>query len=261
MKISVITPSLNSSEYIEQAIQSVLDQEYPRVEHIFVDGGSQDDTLEILEKYEHLKWISEPDKGQSDAMNKGFRMSNGDVIVYLNSDDYFLPGAFDSIANVFEENRDISFCVGQCKIIGHNNWECINDSQTSYLNMLKWWEDNAYPYNSGSYFYRRHVQEAVGGFDVKKNHSLDYCFLLRCRQKFEFYKINRIINCFRLIPGTKTFDTQGKEYYPEKFNFVNTYLNQLADNEIKDVKNSFVSIFGKNNPLYHHYFNQTQQKT
>ena len=82
LKISVITPSLNSGAYIEEAIQSVLAQQYPNFEHIIVDGGSADETLEILRRYQHLKWISEPDRGQSHAMNKGFRMSSGDIIGY-----------------------------------------------------------------------------------------------------------------------------------------------------------------------------------
>jgi len=97
MKISVITPSLNSGEHIERAIQSVLAQNYDNFEHIIVvDGLSTDNTLDILKKYPHLTWVSEKDSGQSNAMNKGFAMSSGEIIVYLNADDYFLPEAFRS---------------------------------------------------------------------------------------------------------------------------------------------------------------------
>jgi len=104
LKLSVVTPSYNHAEYIEDTLQSVKAQGYPLVEHIVVDGASTDGTCEILKRYsaqpgwEHLRWISEPDRGQSDAINKGFRMASGDLIAWLNSDDYLLPGALQAIA-------------------------------------------------------------------------------------------------------------------------------------------------------------------
>ena len=101
MKISILTPSYNSGKYIERAIESVVDQGYDNWEHIIVDGGSTDGTAVILKKYPHLKWISEPDKGQSDAMNKAFEMSNGDIIGYLNADDWYELSIFSLIADVF----------------------------------------------------------------------------------------------------------------------------------------------------------------
>ena len=114
LKISVITPSFNSGEYLEDAIQSVLIQQYPSFEHIVVDGGSTDGTMDILRKYNHITWISEPDKGQSDAMNKGFKMSTGDIIVYLNADDYFLPGAFNRVIPYFDAGAE--FVVGNIRV-------------------------------------------------------------------------------------------------------------------------------------------------
>lgn len=89
LKISVVTPTLNSCEDLEIAIRSVIDQNYTNFEHIIIDGGSIDGTIELLNKYKHLTWLSEPDDGQADAMNKGFDLTTGDIIVYLNSDDYF----------------------------------------------------------------------------------------------------------------------------------------------------------------------------
>jgi len=96
-KISIVTPSFNSAKYIEDCIQSVLNQNYPNIEHIIIDGGSSDGTLEILKKYSHLKWISEPDEGQSDALNKGFKMTNGDILGWCNSDDVYLPQTFKKV--------------------------------------------------------------------------------------------------------------------------------------------------------------------
>src|SRR5690554_2762648 len=112
MKISILTPSYNSGPYIEKCIKSVLNQDYKNYEHIIVDGGSTDETLELLDKYKHLIWISEKDNGQSDAMNKAFGMSTGDIIVYCNADDYFAENIFLHILNIFKQYPDTDIVVG-----------------------------------------------------------------------------------------------------------------------------------------------------
>ncbi len=99
-RISIVTPSYNQAPFIEEALQSVKDQNYPSLEHIVIDGASTDSTVSILEKYsqtpgwQHLRWVSERDQGQSDALNKGFRMAKGDIIGWLNSDDRYRPFCF-----------------------------------------------------------------------------------------------------------------------------------------------------------------------
>jgi len=105
MKISIVTPSFNSAIFIENSIKSVLDQHYENFEHIVIDGGSTDGTLKILKKYPHLKWISEPDEGQSDAINKGFKLATGDVIGWLNSDDVYLEGVFNKVVNELKSDE------------------------------------------------------------------------------------------------------------------------------------------------------------
>ena len=103
--ISVVTPSYNQGKFIEQTILSVLNQHYPNLEYIVVDGGSTDETLQILHKYQdRLRWISEPDHGQSDAINKGLRMAHGQILTYLNSDDLLLPGALEHVNNYFHQH-------------------------------------------------------------------------------------------------------------------------------------------------------------
>lgn len=109
MKISVITPSFNSSKYIERAIESVLQQNYENCEHIIVDGGSTDQTLNILKRYQHLKWISEPDKGIYDAMNKGIKLAEGEWIFFLGSDDTFHSSQV--LEHIFEDSDNDSFDV------------------------------------------------------------------------------------------------------------------------------------------------------
>ncbi len=110
-KLSVITPSFNQGEYLERTITSVLDQGYPNLEYVIVDGGSDDGSVEIIRRYEDRIdwWVSEPDEGQTDAINKGIRGTSGEIVAYINSDDYFLPGAFDRALEVFEEQPDAKY--------------------------------------------------------------------------------------------------------------------------------------------------------
>jgi glycosyltransferase involved in cell wall biosynthesis len=124
MKISIITPSFNQGQYITDAIESVISQDYKNFEHIVIDACSTDTTIEQLKRYPHLKWISEPDKGQSDAINKGFKMASGEIICWLNADDFYLPGTFSKVINLLSEKRvygiysDILFCDKEKNIIG-----------------------------------------------------------------------------------------------------------------------------------------------
>ena len=105
-KISIITPSFNQGVFIEDSIRSVQEQNYPNFEHIILDGCSTDGTIEILKKYDHLIWSSEPDEGQSDAMNKGFNMASGDLIGWLNTDELYMPGAFNHLVSFVSANDD-----------------------------------------------------------------------------------------------------------------------------------------------------------
>ncbi|MEL6941956.1 MAG: glycosyltransferase family 2 protein [Bacteroidota bacterium] len=114
-----MTPSYNQGEFIEKTILSILDQNYPNLEYIIIDGGSTDDTIEIIKKYEsHITyWISESDKGQSHAINKGLKKCTGDIFNWLNSDDYLEPGALHKVSKAFEEN-EINVFAGRSRIIG-----------------------------------------------------------------------------------------------------------------------------------------------
>lgn len=105
MKISIVTPSYNQGKYIEEAIQSVLNQNYDNFEHIIIDACSTDNTIEILKKYPHLIWVSEPDEGQSDAINKGFKKATGDIIGWLNADDLYLPNTFNRAIQVLKNDK------------------------------------------------------------------------------------------------------------------------------------------------------------
>lgn len=224
-KISIITPSFNAAPYIEQSINSVLQQHYENFEHVIVDGGSTDGTVEILKRYPHLVWVSEPDDGQSDAMNKGLKLSSGDVIVYLNADDFFEEGAFAAVAEAFRKRA--KFVVGKVRVLNADGSSYVNDPKSSLGEMLRWWEPNAYCYNPVGYFYLREVQDAVGGFNVNNRLAMDLEFLLEAASRYPFTKIDRILGNFRVIPGTKTFENSSKEL--ETLQFARRYLSNFDD--------------------------------
>ncbi|HCK65102.1 MAG TPA: glycosyltransferase, partial [Anaerolineae bacterium] len=108
-KVSIITPSYNQAKYLEQTIQSVLNQNYSEIEYILIDGGSNDGSINIIKKYQDkfAFWISEKDNGQADAINKGFAKATGDIVAWLNSDDYYLPETIAKVVKVFEANPDV----------------------------------------------------------------------------------------------------------------------------------------------------------
>lgn len=202
MKISVLTPSYNSGKYFERAIRSVINQNYVDFEHIVADGGSTDNTMEILTKHAHLKYVSEPDKGQSDAMNKAFKMSSGEIIVYLNADDEFAPGAFQKIIKAFEAHPEADMIIGDLAFTDLQGTK-IRVPSIRYVDVLQYWK-NLFPNNPVSYFYKRHVQEHVGEFGVDEHYTMDYTFLLKAYRKFRIVKIDEVLGTFHSDGLNKT---------------------------------------------------------
>ncbi len=241
-KISILTPSLNSVDYIERAIKSVIHQDYDNFEHVIVDAVSTDGTLDIIKKFSHIKWISEPDTGQSNALNKAFSLSSGEIIVSLNADDYFEKNAFNCVLPHFLEGE--KFIVGNVRVIDQVGKEWINYPKISFREMLRWWEPHAYCYNSSGYFYAREVQESIK-YNENNQYPMDLEFLLDASIKYKFKKIENILGTFRIMPGTKTADFS-MTYEGERtiFNFCDDYLG-LMDPQYKEKflvdKNDYLS--------------------
>lgn len=230
-KISIITPSYNSGKQIERAIKSVLKQDYKNWEHIIVDGKSTDNTIEILKKYPHLKWISEKDNGQADAMNKGFSKSTGDIIVYLNADDYFYPNAFSSVIKEF--NKGAKFVVGNIKVKSPRlKANFINTPRTTLKGMLRHWEPNAFALNPVGYFYLKEVQKKCP-FNIKNKYTMDLEFLIDASSKYSFTKIEKILGCFEDGTDTKTGVSQSKlDYWQIKnFPYIDKYLYVFSNED------------------------------
>ena len=202
MKISVLTPSFNSENHIEIAIKSVLDQNYTSFEHIIIDGDSEDNTIKVLKKYEHLIWKSERDQGQSDAMNKAFNLATGDLIVYLNADDYFLPNAFKTIVCYFENDSKLDMVVGNLYVERNRELSTSTNSTVDYQDLRK--IKGRFPLNPVSYFYRKKVQEEIGAFPINEHYTMDFWFLIRAFHKFNVLKIEDFLGVFVFSENNKT---------------------------------------------------------
>jgi glycosyltransferase involved in cell wall biosynthesis len=163
-RLTVITPSLNQGRYLERTLLSVLDQEYPDLEYIVIDGGSTDESVEILRRYDSRLafWVSEPDDGQAHAINKGLARATGDVVAYINSDDYYRPGAFAAVMPVFAKRRDVRWVAGRCRYLWDDGrtatvWDpqLPRGPRASYV-VWTWYVPQA------SSFWRRDVFEEFG---------------------------------------------------------------------------------------------------
>ena len=208
LKISVLTPSYNSGKYLERAIESVLKQNYPNVEHIITDACSTDNTLEVLKKYPQIKWVSEKDNGQSDAMNKAFLMSSGDIITYLNADDYFEPDVFNEVNDFFQKNTAVDFVVGDLvEIIEKNSSIYPMTYAVEYKKILLHFK-YGFPYNPVAYFYKRKVQEQVGLFPVDEHYAMDYWFLLEAWRNASVKKLNMVFGVFYKTGFNKTSNSK-----------------------------------------------------
>ncbi|WP_309381109.1 glycosyltransferase family 2 protein [Cerasicoccus frondis] len=204
MKISVLTPSYNAERYLERAIQSVLIQDDPDFEHIVVDGGSTDGTVQILERHQHIKWISEKDRGQSDAMNKAFALSTGDVIVYLNADDWFEANVFQHVRAMFKAAPEHGLVIGNLYDRREGS-EAVGLTKPvkDYRRCLQYYKYR-FPLNPVSYFYRREVQEATGPFPEELHFAMDYWFILRALSKFSVCESDLVFGTFYFTDSNKT---------------------------------------------------------
>ncbi|MBJ6727032.1 glycosyltransferase family 2 protein [Geomesophilobacter sediminis] len=211
MKLTVITPVYNGERFIRQCLDNVIAQDCPGVEHLVLDGCSKDGTVAILEeyatRYPHLRWISEPDQGQSDAMNKGIRLAAGEVISFLNVDDFYESGALRRVVELFRTLPEPSLLVGNCKVIDDDGALLFinKPARLKLAELLVGPEVNPWPINPAAYFYHRSLHGQVGPYDVNEHYALDLEFLLRAVQKAQVRYVDETFGYFRLIRGTKTF--------------------------------------------------------
>ena len=202
--VTIVTPSYEQARFLEETILSVLNQDYPKIEYIIIDGGSQDGSVDIIRKYENRLafWVSEPDRGQADAINKGWERATGEYIGWLNSDDLLLPGAISEAVDFLDKNPNVGFVFGDLlivdserKVIDH---QCYKD-----FNIYDIIRTAGFISQPGNLF-RRSLYENIGPLDVTLHFQLDLDYWIRAGLACKVGYIRKNLACFRQHPASKT---------------------------------------------------------
>lgn len=226
-KITVITPSYNQGQYIEDTILSIINQDYPNLEYIIIDGGSTDNTVEIIKKYSDRiqYWVSEKDKGQSNAINKGLHKATGDIINWINSDDQLAPGALAAIARHFTANPGAALVHGRIEYFGETkNYYSVNlpkkDLETRYAAHI------CMP-QPGCFFSRQLIDEQ-GYLDESLHFSMDTDLFLRAGLNYPIVQIDEVIARFRLHSASKSVSAFSKNFLSDNKKIFSRVLATLG---------------------------------
>lgn len=212
LKISIITPVLNAAEFLERTIQNVISQNYPELEHIIVDGGSTDGTLEIIRKYPSVRLIQE--KGsQSKAFNIGFQAATGELLGAVNGDDTYSEGIFHFVNEYFLNHPDCEFLMGNVQFIENGKSGFLNVPRHTMPEMMYWWEKNAYCFNPVGYFYTCKVRDSVPPFKEDNHYDMDHSFLLEAGSRFRINKTEKVFGNFYFHEKNKTSEMHRENYF------------------------------------------------
>ncbi|HET9912623.1 MAG TPA: glycosyltransferase family 2 protein [Anaerolineales bacterium] len=210
MLVSIITPSYNQAPYLEETIKSVLAQDYPWIEYAIVDGGSIDGTVELIKKYEDKLawWVSEKDKGQTDAINKGFTRANGEILAWLNSDDTYEPGAVSAAVKYLQEHPEVGMVYGDCNFIDESGRVIgkFNSAQTSYRLLRQGYAHIP----QQTMFFRTELWRQVGPLDPSFYFAMDYDLWTRLAARTEIKYVPQTWANFRLHTSGKTIQADDR---------------------------------------------------
>ena len=226
--VSIVTPSYNQGVFLKRTIDSVLNQDYPNIEYIVMDGGSEDASVDILKAYKgSFEWISEPDRGQTHAINKGFSRARGTILGYLNSDDILYPGAISAVVEQFHKNPEVDMLYGKADYIDEE------DKKTGM------YDTDVYSFERNMFdccicqpagFWRKRVADIVGKFDEGLNYAMDYDYWLRMdRAGGKILHIPHVLAASRRYEGTKTL-SQRKEIFKEIFEICKAHGDYVSRN-------------------------------
>ncbi len=222
--VSIITPSFNQARYLEQTIRSVLEQDYPNIEYLVIDGASQDGSVDIVRKYENklAYWISERDSGQAEAINKGLARAKGEIVAWLNSDDYYLPDAIVSAVKVFESNPDVVLVYGDMLAVDENG-KTINIMKYGQLSLadLLCFQIIGQP----SVFFRRNALEKTGLLDATFHFLLDHHLWIRIAQHGKLLHVPQVWSAARYHAEAKN-RAKAAEFGREAFRILDWAKNR-----------------------------------
>ena len=204
-RISIVTASLNQGAFIERTIRSVLDQGYPNLEHIVVDGLSTDDTAAVLDRYPHLIVIREADRGQADAINKGMARATGEILAFLNADDTLEPGTLASVAREIDPAAGRHVVIGRCRFVDEDDRFLGIEHPSGFVDhqrVLAIWLGHWLP--QPAIFWSREAGRLTGPLDAAEHLVLDYELFCRMSRHFVFHPVNRVYADYRLHAASKT---------------------------------------------------------
>ena len=211
-KISIVTPSYNQGQFLEASIRSVLDQSYPNIEYIAVDGGSKDSSAEILKKYErHFAWwVSEKDKGHAEALNKGFAHATGEILAWLNSDDIYLPNAVAEAVAVLQAHPEVGMVYGDADLIDNSGARVgqFASRQTDYRRMLR----GSVHIPQATTFFRADLWRQVGPLDLSLFFSFDYDWWVKIAKVSQVLYVPKRWAQFRIHDDGKTLVNDDRCY-------------------------------------------------
>lgn len=223
-KISLITPSYNQSKYLRETIESVISQKYPNLEYIVLDGGSTDESVNIIRHYsDHIDyWVSEPDAGQTDALIKGFSRATGDIFCWLNSDDILEPGTLLEVADFFRKHPDAQVVYGDATWIDKDSKKLRVKKEHKFNHFVFLFDHNYIP--QPSTFWRRDLYEKVGGLNPDVSVAMDTDFWMRCLQHTSFHHVSRQWSKMRYHEEAKT--------HPKK-------MRHIARSQVKELRQKY----------------------
>lgn len=210
--VTIVTPSFNQGRFIRATIESVLSQDYPHIEYIIMDGGSTDETASVAAEYAgRLTFVSEKDRGQSHAINKGFQMANGELVSWLNSDDVILPGAVSHAVSAYKENPSLGAVYGEGYLIDYYGAVTKRFPATEPFNLWKLVYLSDYILQQTVYF-RRAIFAEIGYLDESLNWGMDWDILIRIGKRYPMRYIPEYMGCLREYEAAKTFSGGGKRH-------------------------------------------------
>jgi glycosyltransferase involved in cell wall biosynthesis len=225
--VSIITPVKNCVEYIEQCIQSVLSQNYLYIEHVIIDGGSTDGTLDIIKSYnknypDRIRFVSEPDKGACDAWNKGWKISKGEILGWLGGDDIYEQGAISTVVEFFKSNLDAYFVFGKCNLIDNKGRKILVIGLKDF-DIDRTLRTCTNPIPTPAAFYKREVIQKAGFLNTDV-HCCDFDYWIRVGKIYKLYRVNEVLSSFRIHKSsTSGAKNSYRTYAGERYRLVKKY--------------------------------------